>query len=76
MTAAVGTTHPKGGTFGGTTALMGLITTLTDETTGSSGCVGVLEPSVAQDGRYGVMEVLEDCCGGLVEVLVLVSLKN
>ena len=34
LIAAAGTTHPKGGTFGGTTALMGLITTLTEETSG------------------------------------------
>jgi hypothetical protein len=43
MTAAAGTTHPKGGTFGGITALMGLITTLTDETTGPYGVWGILE---------------------------------
>jgi hypothetical protein len=48
LIAAAGTTLPKGGTFGGTTALMGLITTLTEETT----------------GPYGVLGVLEDCCGG------------
>ena len=40
MTAAAGTTHLKEGTFGGITALMGLITTLTDEISGSLGCVG------------------------------------
>ena len=68
MTAAAGTTHPKGDTFGGTTALMGLITTLTEETTGSSGCVGGLELSGAIDGRcgpYEVLEVFEDCLVGL-----------
>ena len=37
LIAAAGTTLPKGGTFGGTTALMGLITTLTEETTGPYG---------------------------------------
>lgn len=31
MTGAAGTTHQKGGTFGGITVLMGLITTLTEE---------------------------------------------
>ena len=40
MTAAADTTHLKEGTFGGTTALMGLITTLTEETTGSLGYRG------------------------------------
>ena len=35
MTAAAGTTHPKEGTFGGITALMALITTLTEEISGS-----------------------------------------
>ena len=34
MTAAAGTTHLKEGTFGGITALMGLITTLIEETNG------------------------------------------
>ena len=32
MTAAAGTTRPKGDTFGGITVLTGLITTLTEET--------------------------------------------
>ena len=40
MTAAAGTTHPKGGTFGGITALMALITTLTEEISGSLGFRG------------------------------------
>ena len=67
LIAAAGTTRQKGGTFGGITVLMGLITTLTEETTGSSGCVGVLEPSGAVDGPCndcGVLGVLEDCCRG------------
>ena len=34
MTGAAGTTHQKEVTFGGTTALMGLITTLIEETSG------------------------------------------
>ena len=37
LIAAAGTTHPKGVTFVGITALMALITTLTDETTGLYG---------------------------------------
>ena len=49
LIAAAGTTLPKGGTFGGITALMGLITTLIEETS----------------GRCGVLEVLEDCWGVL-----------
>jgi len=55
MTAAAGTTHPKGGTFGGITARMGLITTLTEEShkvqdvesTRWNVPAGVLEPSGA-----------------------------
>jgi len=62
MTAAAGTTHPKGGTFGGTTALMGRITTLIEKT---SGPYGVLVNSGAVDGPYGVLEVPEDCLVGL-----------
>ena len=37
MTGAAGTTHPKEGTFGGITALMGPTTTLTEETSGPLG---------------------------------------
>ena len=40
LIAAAGTTRPKEGTFGGITALMGLITTLTEETTGPFGVLG------------------------------------
>ena len=40
MTAAAGTTHPKEGTFGGITALMGPITTLTEETNGQGVATG------------------------------------
>ena len=66
MTGAAGTTHPKEGTFGGITALTGPITTLIEETTGSSGCVG--GPG-ALDGPCGLMGILEDCLGGLEEFL-------
>ena len=37
MTGAAGTTHQKGGTFGGITVLMAPITTLIEETSGSLG---------------------------------------
>ena len=40
MTGAAGTTHQKEVTFGGTTALMGLITTLIEETSSPLGFVG------------------------------------
>lgn len=40
MTGAAGTTHQKGGTFGGITVLMGLITTLTEEANCPLGFVG------------------------------------
>ena len=40
MTAAAGTTHPKEGTFGGTTALMVLITTLIEKTNGQGVATG------------------------------------
>ena len=40
MTAAAGTTHPKEGTFGVITALMGLITTLIEKTSGPYGVLG------------------------------------
>jgi len=46
MTAAAGTTHPNVAIFVGTTVLMGLITTLTEETTSPYGMwcsLGVLE---------------------------------
>ena len=54
MTAAAGTTRPKGDTFGGITVLMVLITTLTEETSGPYGVRwGVLGPSGALDGLCG-----------------------
>ena len=62
MTAAIGTTHPKEGTFGGITVLMAPITTLTEETSGPYGVPwGVLVNSGALDGPCGVLGVLEDC---------------
>ena len=62
MTAAAGTTHPNEDTFGGTTVLMGHITTLTDETRGPSGVRwGVLVNSGALDGPCGP----EGCWGSL-----------
>ena len=67
MTAAAGTTHPKGGTFGGTTAQMVPITTSTEETlrvqdvrnTGWNIAAGVLEPSGVLDGPNGVWGTLK-----------------
>ena len=50
LIAAAGTTLPKGGTFGGITALMGLITTLIEETNSQGVATGGLEPSGALDG--------------------------
>jgi hypothetical protein len=61
MTAAAGTTLQKGGTFAGITALMGPITTLTEETSGSSGCVvayGTLWCSGWSLWSCGMLEVL------------------
>ena len=40
MTGAAGTTRPKEGTFGGITALMGLITTLIEKTNGQGVATG------------------------------------
>ena len=58
MTAAAGTTRPKGVTFGGITALMGLITTLTEETTDQGVATGGLETS-------GGVDVLVEFWGSL-----------
>ena len=65
LTGAAGTTRPKGGTFGGTTALMGLITTLIEETSGPYGVRwGVLDPSGAVDSPCGPV-ILMECWGSL-----------
>ena len=68
LIAAAGTTHPKGDTFAGITVLTGLITTLTEETSGPYGVRwGVLVNSGALDGPCGVLGVLEDFLVGLEE---------
>ena len=69
MTGAAGTTHQKEVTFGGTTALMGLITTLIEETSSPLGCVGGSGTLWCCDGPCGVLGVLEDCLVGLEEFL-------
>ena len=73
MTAAAGTTHPREGTFGGITALMGLITTLIEKTSSPLGCVGgsgtLLVLLIVLVVLMECWGVLEDCCGGLEEFL-------
>ena len=54
MTAAAGTTHPNEDTFGGTTVLMALITTLIEKTSRPYGVPwGILVNSGAFDGPCG-----------------------